>query len=249
MAVGPLLKEWRVRRRMSQLDLALEAGVSTRHVSFVETGRAKPSAEMVLHLAEQLEVPLRDRDALLLAAGYAPAFGARDLEAPEMAPVREAIELVLRGHEPYPAAVVDRHWNLVAGNSGIALLTASVSPALLEPPVNVLRVSLHPDGLAPRIANLAEWREHLLHRLRRQVLLTGDDEAAALLAELEAYPSPEGEPPPHNDIVVPLRLRDGLAFFSTVATFGTAVDITVSELSIEAFFPADEATAEALRSR
>jgi transcriptional regulator with XRE-family HTH domain len=249
MAVGPLLKEWRVRRRMSQLDLALEAGVSTRHVSFVETGRAKPSAEMVLHLAEQLEVPLRDRDALLLAAGYAPAFGARDLEAPEMAPVREAIELVLRGHEPYPAAVVDRHWNLVAGNSGIALLTASVAPALLEPPVNVLRVSLHPDGLAPRIANLAEWREHLLHRLRRQVMLTGDDEAGALLAELEAYPSPEGEPPPHNDIVVPLRLRDGLAFFSTVATFGTAVDITVSELSIEAFFPADEATAEALRSR
>jgi transcriptional regulator with XRE-family HTH domain len=249
MAVGPLLKEWRVRRRMSQLDLALEAGVSTRHVSFVETGRAKPSAEMVLHLAEQLEVPLRDRDALLLAAGYAPAFGARDLEAPEMAPVREAIELVLRGHEPYPAAVVDRHWNLVASNSGIALLTASVAPALLEPPVNVLRVSLHPDGLAPRTANLAEWREHLLHRLRRQVLLTGDDEAAALLAELEAYPSPEGEPPPHNDIVVPLRLRDGLAFFSTVATFGTAVDITVSELSIEAFFPADEATAEALRSR
>jgi transcriptional regulator with XRE-family HTH domain len=249
MAVGPLLKEWRVRRRMSQLDLALEAGVSTRHVSFVETGRAKPSAEMVLHLAEQLEVPLRDRDALLLAAGYAPAFGARDLEAPEMAPVREAIELVLRGHEPYPAAVVDRHWNLVASNSGIALLTASVAPALLEPPVNVLRVSLHPDGLAPRTANLAEWREHLLHRLRRQVLLTGDDEAAALLAELEAYPSPEGEPPPHNDIVVPLRLRDGLTFFSTVATFGTAVDITVSELSIEAFFPADEATAEALRSR
>jgi transcriptional regulator with XRE-family HTH domain len=234
---------------MSQLDLALEAGVSTRHVSFVETGRAKPSAEMVLHLAEQLEVPLRDRDALLLAAGYAPAFGARDLEAPEMAPVREAIELVLRGHEPYPAAVVDRHWNLVAGNSGIALLTASVSPALLEPPVNVLRVSLHPDGLAPRIANLAEWREHLLHRLRRQVMLTGDDETGALLAELEAYPSPEGEPPPHNDIVVPLRLRDGLAFFSTVATFGTAVDITVSELSIEAFFPADEATADALRSR
>jgi transcriptional regulator with XRE-family HTH domain len=234
---------------MSQLDLALEAGVSTRHVSFVETGRAKPSAEMVLHLAEQLEVPLRDRDALLLAAGYAPAFGARDLDAPEMAPVREAIELVLAAHEPYPAAVVDRHWNLVAGNSGIALLTASVAPALLEPPVNVLRVSLHPDGLAPRIANLAEWREHLLHRLRRQVMLTGDDDAAGLLAELEAYPSPEGEPPPHNDIVVPLRLRDGLAFFSTVATFGTAVDITVSELSIEAFFPADEATAEALRSR
>jgi transcriptional regulator with XRE-family HTH domain len=233
---------------MSQLDLALDAGVSTRHVSFVETGRARPSAEMVLHLADRLDVPLRDRDALLLAAGHAPAFGARDLGAPEMAPVREAIDIVLRGHEPYPAAVVDRGWNLVAGNSGIALLTGEVAPFLLEPPVNVLRGSLHPDGLAPRIANLAEWREHLLHRLRRQVALTADDEAARLLGELEGYPGAEDEePPPHNDVVVPLRLRDGLSFFSTVATFGTAVDITVSELSIEAFFPADEHTAEALR--
>ncbi|MFL5844761.1 MAG: helix-turn-helix domain-containing protein [Solirubrobacteraceae bacterium] len=249
MTVGPLLRDWRVRRRMSQLDLALEAGVSTRHVSFVETGRSRPSAEMVLHLADRLDVPLRDRDALLLAAGYAPAFGQRDMEAPEMAPVREAIDLVLRGHEPYPAAVVDRGWNLVAGNSGIGLLTASVAAHLLEPPVNVLRVSLHPEGLAPRIANLGEWREHLLHRLARQVALTADDAAAALLAELEAYPGgpDDEERPAHNDIVVPLRLRDGLTFFSTVATFGTAVDITVSELSIESFFPADAATAEALR--
>jgi transcriptional regulator with XRE-family HTH domain len=250
MTIGPLLRDWRVRRRMSQLDLALEAGVSPRHVSFVETGRARPSAEMVLHLAEQLDVPLRERDALLLAAGHAPAFGRRDLDAPEMAPVREAIDLVLAGHEPYPAAVVDHGWNLVAGNSGIALLTASVAPHLLEPPVNVLRVSLHPEGLAPRIANLGEWREHLLHRLGRQVALTGDDEAAALLAELEAYPGApdDDERPPHNDIVVPLRLKDGLSFFSTVATFGTAVDITVSELSIEAFFPADAVTTEALRA-
>jgi len=247
MSVGPLLKEWRVRRHMSQLDLALEAGVSTRHVSFVETGRSRPSAEMVLHLAEQLEVPLRERDAMLLAAGHAPAFGTRDLDAPEMAPVREAIELVLSAQEPYPAAVVDRGWNLVAGNSGIALLTAGVAPELLEPPVNVLRVSLHPEGMAPRIANLAEWREHLLHRLRRQVSLTGDADAAELLAELESYPAPEADDVPHNEIVVPLRLRDGLAFFSTVAPFGTAVDVTVSELAIESFFPADEATAEALR--
>ena len=250
MSVGPLLRDWRVRRRLSQLDLALEAGVSTRHVSFVETGRARPSAEMVLHLAEQLEVPLRERDALLLAAGYAPAFGCRELDAPEMAPVREAIELVLRGHEPYPAAVIDRGWNLVSANAGLALLTASVAPHLLEPPVNVLRVSLHPEGLAPRIANLGEWREHLLQRLRRQAAVTGDADAEALLAELEAYPGPaedEPEPAPHNPVVVPLRLRDGLSFFSTVTTFGTAVDITVSELAIESFFPADAATAEALR--
>lgn len=245
--VGPLLREWRERRRMSQMDLALEAGVSTRHVSFVETGRARPSAEMVLHLAEQLDVPLRERDALLLAAGFAPAFGERDLDAPEMAPVREAIDLVLTAHEPYPAAVVDRHWELISGNAGIGLLVEGVAPHLLEPPVNVLRVSLHPEGMAPRIANLGEWREHLLHRLRRQAALTGDPATAALLEELEGYPgAPDGERPPHNDIVVPLRLRDGLAFFSTVATFGTAVDITVSELSIESFFPADAATAAAL---
>jgi transcriptional regulator with XRE-family HTH domain len=237
-----------VRRRMSQMELALEAGVSTRHVSFVETGRARPSPRMLLHLAEQLDVPLRDRDALLLAAGYAPAHGERDLAAPEMAPVREAIALVLRGHEPYPAAVVDRGWNLVAGNGGIAVLTAGVAGHLLEAPVNVLRVSLHPDGMAPRIANLPEWRQHLLHRLRRQVALTADAAASALLEELEGYPAPDDdeEPPPHNDIVVPLRLRDGLTFFSTVATFGTAVDITVSELAIESFFPADAHTAKAL---
>jgi transcriptional regulator with XRE-family HTH domain len=246
--VGPLLRDWRLRRRMSQMDLALEAGVSTRHVSFVETGRSRPSAEMVLTLAEQLEVPLRDRDALLLAAGYAPAHGARDLDAPEMQPVREAIDLVLKGHEPYPAAVVDRGWNLVAANSGITPLLEGVSAQLLEPPVNVLRVSLHPFGMAPRIANLGEWREHLLHRLGRQVALTADDEVARLLAELETYPAPDDEDrPPHNDIVVPLRLKNGLSFFSTVATFGTAVDITVAELSIESFFPADAHTAEALR--
>src|SRR5881275_2574520 len=206
--VGPLLRDWRLRRRMSQMDLALEAGVSTRHVSFVETGRARPSAEMVLHLADRLDVPLRERDAMLLAAGYAPAFGARDLDAPEMAPVREAIDLVLRAHEPYPAAVVDRGWNLVAGNAGIAVLTAGVAAHLLEPPVNVLRVSLHPEGMAPRITNLAEWRAHLLHRLSRQVTLTADDEAAALLTELESYPAPDEDDVPHNEIVVPLRLRD-----------------------------------------
>jgi transcriptional regulator with XRE-family HTH domain len=253
--VGPLLREWRRRRRLSQLDLALDAGVSARHLSFVETGRSRPSAEMVLHLAEQLEVPLRDRNQLLLAAGYAPEYSERPLDAPEMEPVRDALDLVLQGHEPYPAAVVDRGWNLVAGNRGIALLTEGVAPELLEPPVNVLRVSLHPDGMAPRIVNLGEWRSHLLERLQRQVALTGDAELAALFDELAGYPhDSNGEPrdqDPGAGIVVALRLRtdDGeLAFFSTVTAFGTPVDITVSELAIESFFPADSLTAEAVRA-
>jgi transcriptional regulator with XRE-family HTH domain len=252
--VGTLLRDWRRRRRLSQLDLALEAGVSARHLSFVETGRSKPSAQMVLHLADQLEVPLRDRNGLLLAAGYAPEYRQRALDEPEMGPVREALDLVLRGHEPYPAVVIDRAWNMVAGNASVAVLTEGVAPELLEPPVNVLRVSLHPDGVAPRIANLGEWRAHLLERLGRQVALTGDEGLAALYAELEGYPAPDDDGAPHaslGDIVVPLRLRraDGeeLRFFSTVATFGTAVDITVAELAIESFFPADAATAEALR--
>ena len=252
--VGMLLRDWRQRRRLSQLDLALEAGVSTRHLSFVETGRSRPSPEMVLHLADQLEVPLRDRNQLLLAAGYAPRYAERRLDEPEMAPVREALELVLRGHEPYPAVVVDRAWNMVAANPAVGLLTAGVAPELLEPPVNVLRVSLHPDGMAPRIANLGEWRAHLLERLARQVAVTGDERLAALYDELGGYPGPDA-PEEHDavggGIVVPLRLRAGdageLAFFSTVTTFGTAVDITVAELAIESFFPADAATAQALQ--
>jgi len=253
--VGPLLRDWRQRRRLSQLDLALDAGVSARHLSFVETGRSRPSPEMVLHLAEQLEVPLRDRNGLLLAAGYAPVYGERPLDAPEMQPVRDALDLVLTGHEPYPAAVVDRGWNLVAGNRAIALLTEGVAPELLEPPVNVLRASLHPDGMAPRIINLDEWRNHLLDRLDRQTTLTGDDGLAELHRELSEYPGQATEDPPGEDrgagIVVPLRLRsdDGeLAFFSTVTTFGTPVDITLSELAIESFFPADAKTADAVRA-
>jgi transcriptional regulator with XRE-family HTH domain len=252
--VGILLRDWRRRRRLSQLDLALEAGVSARHLSFVETGRSRPSAQMVLHLADQLEVPLRDRNGLLLAAGYAPEYGQRALDDPEMEPVRRALDLVLGGHDPYPAVVVDRAWNMVAGNRSVAVLTAGVAGELLEPPVNVLRLSLHPDGVAPRIVNLGEWRAHLLERLGRQVALTGDAALAALYDELAGYPAPaggedrSGEP----DIFVPLRLRTGdggeLAFFSTVATFGTAVDITVAELAIESFFPADETTADALRA-
>ena len=239
---------------MSQLDLALEAGVSARHVSFVETGRSRPSAEMVLQLAEQLDVPLRDRNQLLLAAGYAPVYGQRGLDEPAMGPAREALDLVLRGHEPYPAVVVDRHWGMVAGNSVIALLTDGVAPELLEPPVNVLRVSLHPDGVAQRIVNLGEWRAHLLDRLSRQALSTGDPALAALLEELRALPGGDGDEG-HDlratDIAVPLRLRAGeheLSFISAITTFGTATDVTLAELSIESFFPADARTAAVVRS-
>ena len=251
--VGPLLRDWRRRRRLSQLDLALEAGVSARHLSFLETGRSRPSREMVLHLAEQLDVPLRDRNQLLLAAGFAPAYGERRIDAPEMAPVREALDRVLAGHEPYPAVVVDRWWNLVAGNRSVGLFTAVAAPHLLEPPANVLRISLRPEGLAPYILNLAEWRAHLLERLQRQVALTADERLEALHRELSGYPAPPADEPFEIDeIAVPLRVRideQELAFFSTVATFGTAVDITVAELSIEAFFPADPQTAAALRER
>ena len=256
--VGPLLREWRRRRHLSQLELALEAGVSARHVSFVETGRSRPSAEMVLHLAEQLGVPLVERNRLLLAAGFAPVYQQRALDDPEMEPVRTALQRLLDGHEPYPAVVVDRGWNMVAANSSLIALMGDVSPELLAPPVNVLRASLHPDGLAPRIVNLGEWRAHLLLRLRRQAALTADVRLAALLAELERYPGPatasaktEGTGA-GDEIVVPLQLRSGdaeLSFFSTVTTFGTAVDITVAELAIESFFPADRTTAEALGAR
>jgi transcriptional regulator with XRE-family HTH domain len=250
--LGALLRDWRQRRRMSQLDLALEAGVSARHLSFLETGRSKPSREMVLHLAEELDVPLRERNRLLLAAGFAPAFDERPLESPELEPVRRAVAQVLTGHEPFPAAVIDRWWNLVASNRQLAVFLEGVSPALLEPPANVLKVSLHPDGMAPRIANLAEWRGHLLDRLSREVAATGDTRLAALLEEVSAYPAPDDDRRgSESDIAVPLRLRAGdgeLSFISTVATFGTAVDVTVAELSIEAFFPADAATAAALRA-
>jgi transcriptional regulator with XRE-family HTH domain len=250
-SAGELLREWRDRRRLSQMDLALDAGVSTRHLSFVETGRAAPSREMVLKLAEHLEVPLRERNHLLLAAGYAPVYAQHAMDTPEMAPVREALRRVLRGHDPFPAVVVDRHWTLIEGNAGIALMTGGVAPHLLEGEVNVLRLSLHPDGLAPRIANLGEWRAHILGRLRRQVALTADHRLTELLDELRAYPCddpvPEVEVPGPGDVVLTLRLHGGLTFLSTVATFGTPLDVTVAELVIESFYPADEATAIALR--
>ncbi len=254
LRVGRLLRDWRLRRRLSQFELALEAGVSARHVSFVETGRSRPSAEMVLQLADHLDVPLRDCNQLLLAAGYAPAFGQRGLDEPEMGAVRDALELVLRGHEPYPAVVLDRHWGMVAGNAAVALLTQGVAAELLAPPVNVLRLSLHPDGLAPRILNLGEWRAHLLGRLGRQAVTSGDPALAALYSELSELPG--GDAPGSmefeaGEIAVPLRLNTGdtvLSFISTNTTFGTAIDVTVAELSIESFFPADERTVAALQA-
>ena len=189
MHAGDLIREWRQRRRLSQLDLAIAANVSSRHLSFVETGRSRPTSEMILHLAEHLDVPLRDRNALLLAGGFAPAYPERGLAEPELQAVRDALTRVLAGHEPYPAAVVNRWWELVDANAGIALFTGGVSPELLEPPVNVLRLSLHPDGMAPRIANLPEWRAHLLARLHRQAEATGDQRLVALHDELSAYPA------------------------------------------------------------
>jgi transcriptional regulator with XRE-family HTH domain len=254
--VGDLLRDWRQRRRRSQLDLAVEAEVSARHLSFVETGRSKPSRELLLHLAEHLDVPLRERNALLLAAGYAPVYPERPLDAGDMAPVRAALDKILAGHEPFPAVIVDRHWDLVSANApALAVLTEGVAAELLAPPVNALRVSLHPDGLAPRIANLAEYSAHLLVRLRREIDVTGDRRLAALHDELRGYPGVDDGSSAHVDpaslLFVPLVLRSPvgeLTFFSTLATFGTALDVTVAELAIEAFFPADKDTEAALRA-
>jgi transcriptional regulator with XRE-family HTH domain len=250
-----LLREWRQRRKLSQLDLALVSGVSARHLSFIETGRSRPSAAMVLQLAEHLEVPLRERNVLLLAAGHAPMYERRELEDPEMGPVRDALDRILRGHEPYPALVVDRHWGLVAANAAAVRLLDGVSDELLAPPVNVLRLTFHPDGLAPRIQNLAEWRTHVLDRLLRQAVASGDPALDALHRELIDYPAPTPDAVPDLDggaIAVPLRIEvegELLSFISTATVFGTAVDVTLSELAIESFFPADDATAAFLRRR
>ncbi len=252
---GLHLRHWRQHRRMSQLDLANEAEISTRHLSYVETGRATPSREMVLRLAERLEVPLRERNALLVAAGFAPMYRQRGLDDPALAAARRAVDLVLKGHEPYPALAVDRHWHLVAANAIVPLLMAGAAPELLQPPVNVLRLSLHPQGLASRIANLAQWRAHLLERLQQQIAATGDAVLQALHDELAAYPVGDaghaasaggGE---LSSVVVPFQLRTEagvLSFISTTTIFGTPVDVTLQELAVESFFPADAATAQAL---
>jgi len=250
--VGELLRAWRRRRNLSQLELAGEADVSARHLSFLETGRARPSREMVIRLSEELEVPLRERNELLLAAGYAPAYAERALDADEMTVVRGAIDRFLRAHEPYPAVVVDRHHNLISANDALDLLLVDVNPDLLTPPANGMRVALHPEGMAPRTLNLAEWSAHLLHRVRREAQTTGDPELQALYDELAGYPG-VAPAPPHTevqaaDILLPLRLRDvdgkgELAFISTRSTFITASDVTLSELAIEAFYPANAHTA------
>lgn len=255
--LGPLLRDWRQRRRLSQLALALEARVSQRHLSFVESGRARPSREMVLQLAEALGVPLRERNEMLLAAGYAPVFAERPLSDPALGAARRAVERVLAAHEPFPALAVDRHWTLLAANRAVGPLMAGAAPALLAPPVNVLRLSFHPDGLAPRIVNYGEWRAHVLERLRHQVDVSADPALAALLPELRDYPLPAphrrgagAAARDHGGVFVPLQLETDagvLSFISTTTVFGTPVDVTLAELALECFFPADARTAELLR--
>jgi transcriptional regulator with XRE-family HTH domain len=258
-AVGALLREWRERRRVTQLELALEAGVSARHLSFVETGRSKPGREMLLRVLQRLEVPFREQNRLLLAAGHAPAFPERSLEDAELKPVRDALDVILRGHEPYPAVVVDRTWNLVAANSPMYALTAAidVDPALLEPPVNVMRVGLHPRGLAPLMVNLGDWHAHWIERLERQLAVSGDEELAALIEEIRGYPVPEPERDRasgvgRSDLLGPVRVHGPgggeLSFFGMFATFDTPFEVTTSELALELLFPADRATAELLEN-
>mgnify|MGYP000435619285 CR=1 FL=1 len=244
---------------MSQLELALEAEISARHLSFVETGRAQPSRDMIVHLSETLAVPLRERNAILLAAGFAPLYAERTLDDPALAAARAAVDIVLQGCAPFPALAVDRRWNIVAFNAGAGALLDGVAPDLIAAP-NAMRLALHPQALAPRILNFGEWRAHLLARLRQQIAASGDTGLAELLSELLGYAYPEtidltshehdasGDPA----IVVPLRLRDGgatLSFISTITVFGTPVDVTLSELAIETFFPADAATGDFLRGK
>lgn len=250
---GGLLRTWRERRRLSQQELSLQSEVSARHLSFLETGRSHPSRQMVLHLAEHLRVPLRERNDLLVAAGFAPAYTGQPLDAPEMTAVRAAVDQVLRGHEPYPAVGVDRRWDVVAMNTAAHALAVPSDPALLEPPINVYRLVLHPDGLAPRIIDLAELAHHLLDRLRRDLDATGDPGLAALLDEVERYPTVRSLPRrlgSPDGVVVPFRLRHPhgeLAMFTSITTFGTPADVTVAELALELFYPLDTATDRRLR--
>jgi transcriptional regulator with XRE-family HTH domain len=251
---GDQLREWRQRRHLSQLALATDVSISARHLSFVETGRSLPSRAMVLRLVERLSVPLRERNTLLTAAGFAPLYAVRPLSDPELVAARTAVDAILKGHEPYPAVLVDRYWNLVAANGAASVLMAGIDACLRTPPVNVLRVSLHPGGLAARIENLTQWRAHVLARLRRDLDLTGDPKLAELMQELRSYPgrggSEEDAEAVVRELVVPLRLRTAagvLSLFSTTTVFGTAVEVTLSELVLEAFYPADEITGELLK--
>jgi len=253
-SVGDYIREWRQRRRLSQLDLACEAEISARHLSFLETGRAVPSREMVLRLAERLEIPVRERNILLLAAGYAPMFSKRRLDAPELTAARAAIDVALESQKPYPAFAVDRCWRVIATNGALPQLYAGVAAELLEPPINVMRLSLHPQGLAPRIVNFAEWAAHLLHRLRQQVEATADAELTMLLREMNGYVCDHGCEPVDAEVqatvLIPLRLSTQagvLSLFTTTMVFGSPVDVTLAELAIELFFPMDSETAERVR--
>lgn len=284
--VGEQLRSWRERRHVSQLDLSLQAGISARHLSFVETGRSKPSSGLILRLSEELDVPLRERNVLLLAGGFAPAYPERGLDAPPLSAVTEAMRQVITAHMPNPALAVDGHWELIDANDAVSLLTAGTAAELMEPPVNVLRVSLHPDGMAPRILNLGQWRQHVLFRLRRQADRSGDPFLHDLYEELSGYPGGDGAGEADRaggsrrasgargasgvngvgkvtgageangtgeaaDVVLPMRLRVGdaeLSFLSTTTVFGSPLDVTVAELAIESFYPADAATAAAMRA-
>ncbi|WP_280423394.1 helix-turn-helix domain-containing protein [Nocardia carnea] len=255
--IGGLLREWRQRRRMSQLDLALAAGSSARHLSCVETGRSAPSRDMVLRLCRTLDVPLRERNTLLVAAGYAPAYQESSLDDAHLASARAALDHMLVAHEPYPAVAVDRWWDVVAGNTALAVLTDGVAAHLMAGQPNVYRLVLHPDGLAARLANPRQVRDQLLERLARQVDTTGDPRLRDLHEEVATYPAPEAGAEDADTSVpgpfqVPIRLRtpEGeLSLFGTMATFGAPADITLSELAIELFYPLDEFTARYLRSR
>jgi transcriptional regulator with XRE-family HTH domain len=253
-SVGDLIREWRARRRMSQFDLASEADISQRHLSFLESGRAAPSRDMVIRLADGLDVPLRHRNRLLLAAGFAPHYSERPLTDPSLSPALETVKMVLKGHEPFPAFAVDSHWNMVTANNAVGPLIADIKePALLDPPVNVMRLCLHPAGLASRIVNLTEWRAHLLARLKQQNETFGDPSLEELERELRSYPGGISKSRIVHDngtaIAHMLRLRAGadvLSFISTITVFGTALDVTLSELAIESFFPADPETSAIL---
>jgi transcriptional regulator with XRE-family HTH domain len=253
--VGPLVREWRVRRRRSQMDLALEVGVSARHLSFVETGRSKPSPELLVSLADHLDVPLRDRNVFMLAAGYAPRYARTSLDDPSMERVRAALQRLLDGHDPYPGVVIDRAWNVVLANPAAARLSATLPPELRTPTLNVFRACLHPDGLASRTRNLADWGTYLLSQLRRLKRLTNDQEVSELLQEVEGYPTVASldagndKPPDEPPLLVPWNVRigdDDLSFFTTLTSFGTPRDITLDEVAVELFYPADDSTAQLL---
>lgn len=255
-SVGEHLRTWRQRRHLSQLDLATDAEISTKHLSFVETGRAQPSREMLLHLSMHLKIPLREQNMLLQSAGFAPQFASGTIDGPDLASAKRTIDLLLKAHEPFPALAIDRHWNLVAHNSALLPLMQAAHPKLLEPPVNVIRVSLHPEGLAGIIVNYAEWKRHITERLERQFETTADHEVGELLREIRDYPvPPDSRRSPglnrgiEHSIAIPMVIRLGemvMSFFSTTTVFGTPTDVTLSELAIETFFPADDATLKAL---